>query len=320
MATLFLGSGPFGLSALRRLAELDPQLTVGTVPDARAGRGGKTAPTPIKACAQELGLPCYERATLRKAGGASLLDATGADLVIVADFRLLLPVSFLEAPPHRCFNLHGSILPRWRGAAPIQRAILAGDSELGVTIYRMVKALDAGPVLEARGVPGAANLGAIAAEAALAEAAAELLVDWYPRLRSGDLPLVEQDDDRATLAPKLEKSEGWVDWSSSAEAIAAHVRAFEAWPRSFTDLVLEGQAPSRVFICEAIPGEAGPPNVPGTVRPPVDSGIPVACGPKGSDTLLVTRLQRAGKKPLDWTEFVRGCRLAPPARFEAPAR
>lgn len=341
-STLFLGSGPFGLHALDRLAELDSDLHVGTVPDARSGRGSKTTPTPIKVRAQELGLPCSEWATLKGEHGADLLERSKADLVIVADFRLLLPRSFLQAPNYGSYNLHGSILPRWRGASPIQRAILAGDTELGVTIYQMVKKLDAGPVLEARPVSVAFGLGAVEAEEHLSRAAADLLVDWYPRLRTDDLPLVEQNHEEATLAPKLQKAEGWIDWTHSPAEIERQLRAFEAWPRSFSELVLPAAAASRVFVLESRveppgsslnPAEAITPGaaaagavIPGMVR--VDQngalfpgeGIPVACGPEGTETLWLLRLQRAGKKPLLWSDFLRGCPLSTGSCFTQPRK
>lgn len=318
MNILFMGSGPFGLPCLDRLHQLrGDDLQVATVPDAPKGRKKTPIPTPIKARAAELGIACHEVATLRKEHGPRLHDATRCELVIVADFRLILTRRFLETPPRGCFNLHGSLLPRHRGAAPIARGVLAGDDVFGVTLYRMVRELDAGPVvaraeLAAESDAPLRHLGADELESRISRLAADLLEEWLPQLESGDLSLEPQDDGAATLAPKLAKEEGWIPWHDDAEAIRNRILALRPWPRCFAEWCrATGGSPVLLFIDEAVPAEASAEELPvGTVRSVADDGIVVACG-DGKQSLRILRLQRAGKKSLTAAEFLRGQALAP---------
>jgi methionyl-tRNA formyltransferase len=306
MRLLFLGSGPFGLPTLERLAARGADLVVGTVPDARKGRSGTPEPTPIKARARALGIPVHETASLRGAAGAAFLAVTGGELVIVSDFRLMLGRRFLESAPLGCWNLHGSLLPRHRGAAPIVRAILAGDEEFGVTLTRMVLALDAGPIVDtARCRPGPVDAAEL--EARLAALAADLLERWLPALARGDAPLAAQDESLATDAPKLEKHEGWIDWSRPAIAIERQVRAMRPWPRAFTEWGDPGRGSGeRIFIDRAaVVRESAPAAEPGEIRAVGAGGIHVACG-DGAETLAILVLQRAGRRSLPAVEFIRG--------------
>ncbi|NCG55469.1 MAG: hypothetical protein GWP35_01045 [Proteobacteria bacterium] len=322
MRVLFLGSGPFGIPALRRLNEGCSDLVVGTVPDARQGRNRQSSPCPLKAEAGQLGLEIFEVERRKGRSGTEFLHRTAADLVITADIRLILGKSFISSVALGCFNLHGSILPRWRGAAPVVRALLAGDEELGVSLYRMVPALDAGPVVGVSRWTPPARVTGEEAEQFLSERAAELLMEHLPALLAGQAELEEQDDAAATLAPKIDKLEGWVSWKRSAAEIDRQIRAFDPWPRTRALFCSqgqeEGQAETLILHKIRVESESGEHEFPGTVMEVVPEGILVSCG-QGS--VRIECLQRAGKKPLEAADFLRGMPIAPQDRFlDGPPR
>ncbi len=314
MTVLFMGSGPFGVPALERLAEATSDLAVATVPDAPQGRKAKLTPTPIKSIAMARGIPVIETETLRREHGRRVLLESGARLVIVADFRLMLSRSFLAGPERHCYNLHGSVLPRWRGAAPIQHGILAGDTDFGVTLYRMVRGLDAGPVVDHAPFSPGDPLDAEQIEEKLSSLAAELLLRWLPVLLDGEVPLTEQDEREVTLAPKLHKQMGWIDWSHGAAAIQNRIRALKPWPRTFATLCATAEA-SRVFVDRAVPLPTEADIHPcGTIVSVDNDGLVVACG-DGRERIQLLELQRAGKRSLPAAEFVRGTSVAIGDRF-----
>ncbi|OUU23974.1 MAG: methionyl-tRNA formyltransferase [Planctomycetia bacterium TMED53] len=324
MRGLFLGSGPFGIPALRRLQEVWPDLVVGTVPDAPQGRQRKLAPCPLKKAALESGLEIFETDRLKGKSGREFLQLTGAELVMTADIRLILGRSFLEGVPLGCFNLHGSILPRWRGAAPIVRALLAGDEEIGVSLYRMVPALDAGPVVAVHRWAPPENVTADQAEEYLSERAADLLIDNLAALQSGQPPLLDQDDALATFAPKVEKSEGWIQWGESADHIDRQIRALQPWPKTrslWSPAQMADEASETLILHQAAALESSSDRQesavesPGTVVEVSEEGIVVVCG---HGLIRIERLQRAGKKPLQAVEFLRGLKIAPGDSFLDP--
>ncbi|MCI0652055.1 MAG: methionyl-tRNA formyltransferase [Planctomycetes bacterium] len=324
MKILFLGSGPFGVPALERLAALARgDVEVATLPDAPGRRGGAARATPIKERGRALGLPLHEAATLAEPKGSALLGEARADLVITADIRLILPRSFLALPPRGCFNLHGSLLPLYRGAAPVARAILAGDFRFGVTLYRMVAKIDAGPIVAQSEYAPREKRDAPAVEAVLAGKAADLLTAWLPALSDGSAPAVEQDHARATYAPKLAKEEGEISWTRSAEAIENHVLALRPWPGSFGTLLRararSDDAPLVVVVHEArrLAGTQASATAfsPGTIRAVSYAGIDVACGEQGAETVRILALQRAGGRAMTAAEFLRGCPLESGDRF-----
>ncbi|MGE3164537.1 MAG: methionyl-tRNA formyltransferase [Planctomycetota bacterium] len=319
MSLLFLGSGALGLPILDRLAARRPgAIVVGTVPDAIRGRHGTPAPTPIKSRARELGLEYHEVATLAREHGRRLIDQAQAKLCIVADFRIFLTRGFLNAVPRHCYNLHPSMLPRYRGAAPVARAILAGERQHGVTLYRMVREMDAGPIVDQRPCPVPESLTRPELELRLAQACADLVEEWLPRLESGEVSLTEQDPARVTFAPPLTKAEGWIDWSFPAERIARQVLAMTPWPRTFSRWQARA-APDGVLVffdrAHPVAPEHGSAD-PGTILGVGAQGVRVACGAGGTEAVAATVLQRAGGKPLPAADFLRGTRISIGDRFE----
>lgn len=313
MRVVFAGTGAFAVNALQTLlATPDIALpAVISIPDRPRGRGRQVIPTPVAQAAGSLGVPVVK--TERIGDMADALAALRPDLLIVVDFGQLVPEHVLRIPRIGPFNLHASLLPRWRGAAPVPNTILAGDRETGVTMFRMVRALDAGPILLASRthVDDAETAGEL--EERLSRDAAALLLRALPGLASGAFALTPQDDALATLAPKLRKDEGRIRWKDDAAFIARHVRAMQPWPRAFTFLAEEGSPPQRVNILAALP-DARPsaPAPPGAILATQAGVIEVA---SGRGTVRISCLQPAGKRAMSCAEFLRGHRFGPAACF-----
>jgi methionyl-tRNA formyltransferase len=298
---LFAGTPDFAVPCLAALLDAGHEVIgVYTQPDRPAGRGRKLQMSPVKALALDRGIPVYQPESLKRDPEAvEQLRALGADLMVVVAYGLLLPVSVLEAPRLGCVNVHASLLPRWRGAAPIQRAILAGDAETGVCIMRMEAGLDTGPVYHRVATPIAANETGGALHDRLAELGARALVEALPGIAAGSPAPEPQDDALATYAHKLSKDEATIDWSAPADAIERQVRAFDPWPVAQT--ILDG-ATLRIWSAEAesesdAEGSAAPGTVVGVDR----TGIRVATG---AGRLRITRLQPAGKKPMSAADYL----------------
>ena len=306
MRILFLGSGPFGIPTLRRLHSLREDLIVATVPDAPSGRGQTPRSSFIKQEAVSLGLEVLETERLRGQEGQQILEHADAELVITADIRLILGTRFLQDPERGCYNLHASLLPRWRGAAPVVRALLAGDDQLGVTLYRMVRELDAGPVVAVEKWTPPATVTSQQAEEHLSLLAADVLERMLETLESGDPPQLPQQEDRVTLAPRLEKSEGWAHWESSAVFVERQVRALHPWPRTRT-LVTRGgagQTPEEELILHrGSLADRTEQVAAGTVLEVRSDQIIVACG---EGAIAIHRMQRSAKKPLEMADLLRG--------------
>jgi len=318
MRLLFLGSGPFGIPALRRLQSLRKDLMVATVPDARHGRIRSLQPSPIKSEALELGPDVHQCDRLRGRAGRELLEQTGAQLIITADIRLILGSRFLEGPERGCFNLHGSLLPRWRGAAPIVRAILAVDEQLGVTLYRMVPALDAGPVVGFRSWNPPSAVTSEEAELHLSWLAADLLEQHLETLEMGDATLTEQSEEAVTIAPKVEKSEGWARWDGDSAFLDRQVRALKPWPRTRTRVARQAasSSPDEVILDQVSQIEGMPAADAGTVLEVTSDRIIVACG---HGAVAIERMQRIGKVPMSVAELQRGMPFQVGDRFQGEA-
>ncbi len=294
MKLIFAGTPEFAAQALAALIAAGHQLAlVLTQPDRPSGRGMALRPSPVKTLALEHGIKVFQPPTLRDDAAQARLQAVGADAMIVAAYGLILPQAVLDLPRFGCINIHASLLPRWRGAAPIQHAILAGDAETGVCIMQMEAGLDTGPVLLSAALPIAADETAGSLHDRLAELGAGLIVAALEKLPLAPTP---QADCGVTYAAKIEKSEAMLDWNQSAQQLARQVRAFNPFPGALATL---GQLSVKVWRASAEAGEGSP----GTILASDRAGILVACG---EGALRLTELQKAGGKRLSAAQFLAG--------------
>ncbi|AXK38614.1 methionyl-tRNA formyltransferase [Crenobacter cavernae] len=295
MKLIFAGTPDFAAAALAALIAAGHEIAlVLTQPDRPAGRGMKLKPSPVKALALEHGLTVEQPVSLKTPDAQAMLTEVNADVMVVAAYGLILPQAVLDIPARGCLNIHASLLPRWRGAAPIQRAIEAGDAESGVVIMQMDAGLDTGDMLLTHKVDIAPTETGATLHDKLAEAGAEAIVAALAELDQ----LVEetQPHDGVTYAQKLSKAEAEVDWMQDAETIARRIRAFNPVPGAFT--VLEGQA-LKLWLAEATDGNGRP----GEVLHADANGVLVAAG---SGAVRVTELQAPGGKRMGARDFVLG--------------
>jgi methionyl-tRNA formyltransferase len=296
---IFAGTPEFAAKALEALlASRHQVVAVYTQPDRPAGRGRKLRASPVKEIAIERKLSVYQPASLKSADAQAQLKTHQADLMVVAAYGLILPKAILDIPPLGCLNIHASLLPRWRGAAPIQRAILAGDPETGVTIMQMDAGLDTGDMLLKSTCPIGNNMTGGELHDQLAKLGAETLLVALDRLQAGELTPKPQDEQYATYANKLDKQEARLDWSQSAIQLHRQVRAFNPWPVAQTALANEIL---RVWAAEPLDQAASAP--PGTITNVAATGIDVACG---QGLLRLTRIQLPGGKPLEVETVLNG--------------
>jgi methionyl-tRNA formyltransferase len=301
---IFAGTPDFSVPCLHALRAAGQEIVaVYTQPDRPAGRGRKLSPSSVKEAALTLGLPIFQPQTLRDEAAIHALQAHKADLMVVVAYGLLLPRAVLDAPRLGCVNVHASLLPRWRGAAPIQRAILAGDSETGVTIMRMEAGLDTGPLYLVRRLPLDLRETGGGLSDKLSRLGGEALVEALPGIADGSLVPSPQDDSQANYAHKLAKAEAEIDWSRPAVEIDRLIRAFDPWPVAQTRL--EGVS-LRLWGCEPTARVAPAASAPGQVLAAGKAGIDVATG---AGVLRLTRLQPPGKKPMSAAEFLNARRL-----------
>ena len=299
---VFAGTPEFAVPSLRAAAQRNEVVAVYTQPDRPAGRGRGVAASPVKAEALARGLAVLQPETLKTQLSRDALRALQPDLLVVVAYGLILPQSILDIPTQGCWNVHASLLPRWRGAAPIQRAIEAGDSETGVCLMKMEKGLDTGPVLLSQRTPiGAAETGGQLHDR-LATLGAQVLADGLGLLRAGMRPVAQpQPDAGVTYAHKLDKAEARLDWSQPAEVLARKVRAFNPWPMAEAQLAGE-----RVRIHGAIAVPAAQARAPGEVLLASREGIDVACG---DGALRIRVLQREGGKAITAADYLNARRL-----------
>jgi methionyl-tRNA formyltransferase len=289
-----MGTASFTVPSLELLV-LGPHRVVAvyTQPPRPAGRGQRARMTPMHEAALRLGLPVRTPATLRTAESLAELAALEADLAVVGAYGLILPPAILAAPRLGCINLHASLLPRWRGAAPIQRAILAGDRESGLSIFRMEEGLDTGPVLAMRSLPIGPRTTADELHDGLAALAVEMLPDVLAGLKAGTLRATPQPAEGVTYATKIRKEEGRLDLSRPALELDRQIRALSPTPGCFCEIRGE-----RLILLEAEPVDAA--GAPGSV---IALPLTIACG---TGALRVLRVQRAGRKPMAAAELQRG--------------
>ncbi|MEO5335603.1 MAG: methionyl-tRNA formyltransferase [Magnetospirillum sp. WYHS-4] len=295
MRLAFMGSPDFSVPILESLLAAGHHVAcVYSQPPKPAGRGHKERPCPVHAFAAGRGLPVRTPRSLKDAEAQAAFAALGVDLAVVAAYGLILPKKVLEAPRLGCLNVHASLLPRWRGAAPIQRAILAGDRETGITIMRMDEGLDTGAMLIRETVPIAADTTASGLHDTLAALGARLIVEALAHLP--ELEPVPQPTEGVTYAKKLDKDEGRIDWTLPAVEIERRVRALNPWPGVWCED--EGV---RLKILSVTPTQGS--GEPGRV---LDSHLAIACG---TGALRIVRLQKEGKSALDAETFLRGSPL-----------
>jgi methionyl-tRNA formyltransferase len=295
---VFMGSPDFAVPTLRTLADHYPVVGIVTQPDRPAGRGRVLTPPPVKLLAQSLGIEVIQPEKLREPEAQERLKAWAPDLIVVAAFGQILRKSVLELPRYGCINVHASLLPRWRGAAPIQAAILHGDPESGVSIMVMDAGIDTGPFLtQARTeiFPGE-TAGQLSTR--LAEIGSGLLVETLPRYLSGDLEPQAQDETQSTYAPMISKEEGFLDFTHPAEELERRVRAFQPWPGAFMDW--QGQ-PLKILRAHTAPNSEIKPG-----QRCVLDGLPSVATSSGY--LIFDVLQPAGKRAMPGQEFLRGSR------------
>jgi len=311
MRLVFMGTPDFAVPTLMEIVGQGHEVAaVYTQPPRPAGRRGLgETKSPVHEAAEALGLPVFHPVSLRDRAGE--IAALEADALVVVAYGLLLPQAVLDASLHGAFNVHASLLPRWRGAAPIARAIMAGDTETGVAVMKMEKDLDTGPVaMEERVKIGPHDTAGELTER-LSRLGADLMVRALGGLERGGLTLRPQSPEGATYARKIEKAEAAIDFAQPASAVRGHIHGLSPWPGAHATIAVGGK-PERlkVLSCEVVAGEGAP----GTI---LDDRLTVACA---EGAVRLGRVQRPGKTPVDAADFVRGARIGPGACFEPAGR
>jgi methionyl-tRNA formyltransferase len=303
---VFMGTPEFATPTLAELAGAGHDIAcVYTRPPRRAGRGMDARPTPVHELALKLGLELRHPASLKSAGEQASFRALAPDAAIVVAYGLILPAGILDAPVHGCLNLHPSLLPRWRGAAPIQRAIMAGDAATGIMVMRMDEGLDTGPVCLAEQVRigDDATAGQLAGE--LARLGAGLMARALAALEFGQLDCRPQGEDGATYAARIDKAEARIDFSMASRAVHNLIRALSPAPGAWFGIAVAGARLRLKVLRSELAQGAGPP---GTI---LGEDLTIACG---EGAVRLAEVQRAGKAPVSGAEFLRGARLSPGAR------
>jgi methionyl-tRNA formyltransferase len=304
---IFMGTPDFALPTLVEIVGRGHEVVaVYTRAPKRAGRGMDLQETPIAREARRFGLQVLTPSTLRTAEAAEAFRAHGADAAVVVAYGLILPSEILAALPLGCFNLHASLLPRWRGAAPINRAIMAGDGESGVMVMKMDEGLDTGPIAMAERVPIGSDVTAGELHDVLARLGADLMVRALGAIERGALTLTSQPDGGVTHAPKIDKSETRIDWTRPWQSVHDHCRGLSPFPGAWFEIP-GGGANQRVRVLRTTCGDGA--GAPGTL---LDDRLTIACG---EGAVRVLELQRAGAKPMKAEEFLRGVRLAAGAQM-----
>ncbi|GAA3846840.1 methionyl-tRNA formyltransferase [[Pseudomonas] carboxydohydrogena] len=303
---IFMGTPDFAVPTLRALhAHGHEIVAVYTRAAKPAGRGMKLQPTPVERAARELGLAVLTPSTLKTPEAEVEFRSHKADASVVVAYGMILPENILNAVPLGCFNLHASLLPRWRGAAPIQRAIMTGDAESGVMVMKMDVGLDTGDVAMTDRLPITDEMTAQDLHDALAPRGADLMVRAMAALEQGRLALTPQDEPGVTYAAKIGKLEAKIDWTKPAREVLRHIHGLSPFPGAWFEVEIDG-APVRIKVlrCELAKGSGAP----GAL---LDDRLTIACG---SGAIRLIQIQRAGKQPMMAADFLRGTPLSPPLR------
>ena len=304
---IFMGTPDFAVPTLLELVAHGHEIAAVYTRAAKpAGRGMKLQPTPVEQQARRLGIPILTPATLKTPEAAHEFRAHNADAAAVVAYGMILPQAILDTPKLGCFNLHASLLPRWRGAAPINRAIMAGDTESGVMVMKMDAGLDTGDVAMAERMAITDAMTAGDLHDALAPLGGDLMGRAIGALERGKLQLTEQSDEGVTYATKIEKAEARIDWDKPARAVLRHIHGLSPFPGAWCEMAIEGkQVRVKILRCEIVNGSGAPGEV-------LDDHLAVACKQRA---LRIMELQRAGKQPMKAEEFLRGTPLKPPMRL-----
>jgi methionyl-tRNA formyltransferase len=304
---IFMGTPDFAVPTLLELVAHGHEIAAVYTRAAKpAGRGMKLQPTPVEREARRLGSPVLTPASLKTPEAEAEFRAHNADAAVVVAYGMILPQAILDAPRHGCFNLHASLLPRWRGAAPINRAIMAGDTETGVMVMKMDAGLDTGDVAMAERVAITDAMTAADLHDALARLGGDLTVRAMGALERGKLQLTKQSDEGVTYAAKIEKAEARIDWDQSARTVLRHIHGLSPFPGAWSELSIEGEQ-ARVKILRGELAEGS-----GVAGDVLDDRLTVACK---EGAIRILELQRGGKQPMKAEEFLRGTPVKPGARF-----
>src|SRR6202795_3574529 len=304
---IFMGTPDFAVPTLLELVAHGHEIAAVYTRAAKpAGRGMKLQVTPVEQEARRLGIPVFTPATLKTPEALETFRSHNVDAAVVVAYGMILPQSILDAPKLGCFNLHASLLPRWRGAAPINRAIMAGDDQTGVMVMKMDVGLDTGDVAMAERMMITDAMTAADVHDALARLGGDLMVRAMSALERGMLQLTKQSEDGVTYAAKIEKAEARIDWHKPARAVLRHIHGLSPFPGAWCEMPIEGE-PVRVKIlrCEMTNGSGAPGEA-------LDDHLTIACQ---QGALRILELQRAGKAPMKADEFLRGTPLKPPIRL-----
>jgi methionyl-tRNA formyltransferase len=304
---IFMGTPDFAVPTLLELVAHGHEIaTVYTRAAKPAGRGMKLQPTPVEVEARRLGIPVLTPATLKTPEAADEFRAHHADAAVVVAYGMILPQAILDTPKLGCFNLHASLLPRWRGAAPINRAIMAGDAETGVMVMKMDAGLDTGDVAMAERMAISDAMTAADLHDALARLGGDLMVRAIGALERGRLQLTKQSDEGVTYAVKIEKTEARIDWNKPAHTVLRHIHGLSPFPGAWCEIAIEGeQLRVKILRCAMVDGTGAPGDM-------LDDHLAVACK---QGAIRILELQRAGRQPMKAEEFLRGTPLKPGAHF-----
>ncbi|WP_029587689.1 methionyl-tRNA formyltransferase [Bradyrhizobium sp. URHD0069] len=304
---IFMGTPDFAVPTLLELAAHGHEIAAVYTRAAKpAGRGMKLQPTPAEQEARRLGIPVLTPTTLKTPEAERQFRAHNADAAVIVAYGMILPQTILDAPPLGCFNLHASLLPRWRGAAPINRAIMAGDAETGVMVMKMDAGLDTGDIAMAERIAITDAMTAADLHDALARLGGDLMVRAMGALERGMLQLTKQSDDGVTYAAKIEKAEARIDWNKPARAVLRHIHGLSPFPGAWCEIAIEGELMRvKILRCELADGSGSPGDL-------LDDHLAVACK---QGAIRILELQRAGGKPMKAKEFLRGTPLKAPLRL-----